>query len=217
MTWPTADIPTTHLDSGSDVPTLARSAIKTMADSVNSMATAIDPTGATQGQALYYNGTKIVPIGVASIIGTYPVMTAVLGVGNPSSEQNTNFKFGSDTYSLKVNISEVSDPNGIIAVASNNVTLTAGTYVFRQASQYGYQGTGLTVRTANKGTPTDPVADLISTTASTFTGTLGGNSYWLTPNLSFVRVVNTTETLSFWSGQTGQNLDIGDLLVIKVA
>lgn len=58
MTWPTTTINTTHMDAGTDLPSLARADIKQMADNVNAIKDTISITDPAAGEFLSYNSTS---------------------------------------------------------------------------------------------------------------------------------------------------------------
>ena len=113
-----------------------------------------------------------------------------------------------------------SDVNNIVSIENYNLVLTAGSYLIRNA---GVRTTGLfgggnpgSILIANKANPTSRATDLIEERPTMRASSQSGSTVFLIPDLGLVRVVATTETISYWipanSGAT-----FSDLVIYKIA
>lgn len=115
MTWPTANISTEHLDSGSDSPVLARPAILQAAESANDIQSSITTQGATDTSLLTWNAVteRFEPSTATNSLG-YLVKIAIIANGNI-----------------------VSDPYGFVTDNGNTWTVPSGAYFIHTYSTIG--------------------------------------------------------------------------------
>ena len=217
MTWPTTPIETQHLDSGADSPAAARPALNTMAQNVNSMVNLIDPAGVAPGDTLVYNNTEFVPTALSVLIGLNTLRMAVVTQFGPNNGLETppeQQPFGS-AVSTRIPLIEVSDVNNIVSTDQYySLVLTAGTYLFVNGSTQVGSAQG-SILIANKSNPTSVATDLID---QRYTQAIRGSSLpdHLQADLSMVRVVATTESISYWRPQ-GSTATFSDLVIYKIA
>ncbi len=124
MAWPSGSkAGITHLDQGSDRPSLARADIKQNVDNVNSIIDHLNISSPSNGDLLKYSSST----GKWEQIATsanQPNIALVQILAN-SSSQNVS----SNIYRRGLN--ETFDPNGIVAVSSTyQLTLGVGNYIF---------------------------------------------------------------------------------------
>ena len=217
MTWPTTPIETQHLDSGADSPAAARPALNTMAQNVNSMVNLIDPVGVAPGDTLVYNNTEFVPTALSVLIGLNTLRMAVVTQFGPNNGLETppeQQPFGS-AVSTRIPLIEVSDVNNIVSTDQYySLVLTAGTYLFVNGSTQVGSAQG-SILIANKSNPTSVATDLID---QRYTQAIRVSSLpdHLQADLSMVRVVATTESISYWRPQ-GSTATFSDLVIYKIA
>jgi hypothetical protein len=217
MTWPTTPIDTQHLDSGADSPAAARPALNTMAQNVNSMVNLIDPAGVSQGDTLVYSNGEFVPTALTALIGLNTLRMAVVTRFGPNNGLDTppeTQPFGS-AVSTRIPLIELSDVNSIVSTDQYySLVLTAGTYLFVNGSTQVSTAQG-SILIANKSNPTSIATDLID---QRYTQAIRGSSSndHLQADLSMVRVVATTESISYWLPQ-GSTAAFSDLVIYKIA
>jgi hypothetical protein len=219
MTWPTTPIDTQHLDSGADSPAAARPALNIMAQAVNSMVSEIDPVGVIQGDTLVYNSTQFVPASIAALIGSNTLRMAVVG-RTEGGDQNNSFIKSPATFSTRYRLSVLSDVNSIVSIVDYNLVLTTGTYLIRNSGlrttgDFGGNAPG-SILIANKANPTSIATDLIEERFTHRASFQSGSTRYMQPDLSMVRVVATTETISYWQPESS-GAAFSDLVIYKIA
>jgi hypothetical protein len=110
---------------------------------------------------------------------------------------------------------ELSDVNSIVSTDQYySLVLTAGTYLFVNGSTQVSTAQG-SILIANKSNPTSIATDLID---QRYTQAIRGSSSndHLQADLSMVRVVATTESISYWLPQ-GSTAAFSDLVIYKIA
>lgn len=219
MTWPTQPISTEHLQTDSGNPTLARSQIELAAQAVTAIINTIQPETAGAADILRYSSSNFLPVDLPGLIGL-PVKIAVLNMGGAPGAENTNFVFSPNLHTKSVTVTTAVDPNNIMTVANNTVTVPPGSYLFSTFERSVVPDSNFAIQASLRAAQgSDPLTtDLIAAAAFTDTGVIGGTRFRLRPNLQFLRFVNTTETISFWvDGPISNNLisNFDDILVIK--
>lgn len=200
MTWPTTNIKTNNLDSGTGHPAKARSELKQAAENINSAAETVNPTQFVNGELIQFQDNSFIPFDISPTLETFH-QTAVIELLN-SSQTNTNFK--PDGFNTKREIPNITfDFDNIITITNDSIELQAGEYHFyspeivtttRDSKFY-------VAETAN---PSN--SDLLFSTERQFVGERGGERYYLAAVFNFNYTVNTTQIISFWTDDFLSNL-----------
>ena len=124
-TWPTNKAGTTHLDSGTDNPGLARADIKQNVDNVNDMIDTIVVNSPSNNQVLAYDSgdSRFENVDISTIVDSGAV-SAVATIRTTDSSQSYT-----TTFTKISNLTEQTDPDGIVSISTGVMTLGAGTYL----------------------------------------------------------------------------------------
>lgn len=201
MTWPTTPVDTSQLDQNTDYPTIARSAIKQLADNVNAMTPEISTAGATAGQYLQYSSAQSRFQPTSRDLGLAQVALLSFAT-DPAITLNNTFT-GSQTW-FRLLPTVIWNNNNIVAVSNNSLTLGPGSYLFLNTEMTTFKNTQSLdipqVVIATGVTPTQ-VSHRLQTSSSDTLGMTANNileTVYLVPDLVFTRTVSTTEQISFW-------------------
>jgi hypothetical protein len=197
MAWPTTTVNTTHLDEGSDNPANARGDILQMANNVNDMNNMITMTGVSNNDILQYSSAqgKFIPIAQGTFLSN-AVNIAVVSFG-ASGGAGVSV---SGTLQYFVNISETADPSGFISVdeSTDALSIGAGTYLLQSVrTEITTSALGdLGITAAN---PPGVTGDFFAGAASQTTGTLGGQTFTLKPQIYAVVTLASAQDWRFYS------------------
>ncbi len=123
-TWPTNKAGTTHLDSGTDNPGLARADIKQNVDNVNDMIDTIVVDSPSNNQVLAYDNSdsRFENKDISTLVSSAVSAVATIRTTDSSNTYTT-------TFTKISNLTEQTDPDGIVSISTGVITVGAGTYL----------------------------------------------------------------------------------------
>tara|TARA_A100001015_G_C14883043_1_gene669221 strand:+ start:89 stop:718 length:630 start_codon:yes stop_codon:yes gene_type:complete len=123
-TWPTNKAGTTHLDSGTDNPGSARADIKQNVDNVNDMIDTIVVDSPSNNQVLAYDSSdsRFENKDVSTLVSSAVSAVATIRTTDSSNTYTT-------TFTKISNLTEQTDPDGIVSISTGVITVGAGTYL----------------------------------------------------------------------------------------